>query len=51
MERDAGCELTFALDQQQAALWWSVVTGKLGEFFIEVLETETEAEGLRVLQK
>ena len=41
----------FICRKQQAACWRGVVAGQAGEFLIEVLEAEAEAEGLRVFQK
>src|SRR5271168_555979 len=51
MQRNAACELTVTLYEQQAALWWSVVAGESGKFLVEVLKAEAEAQGLRVLEK
>jgi hypothetical protein len=51
MERGAGCELALVFREQQATLGRSIVARESSEFFIEVLEAEAEAEGLRVLQK
>jgi hypothetical protein len=51
MECDAGRELASVFREQQAAFRWSVVAGEFRELFIEILETEAEAKGLRVFQK
>jgi len=51
MEGDAARELTLAFYKQEAALRRSVVARQSGEFSVEVLKAETEAEGLRVFQK
>ncbi len=37
--------------QQKAAFWRGVVAGEAGEFFVEVLKAEAEAEGLRVFEE
>jgi hypothetical protein len=51
MKRDAACELAFVFGEQKSALGRSIVTGKFGEFPVEVLETKAEAEGLGILQE
>jgi hypothetical protein len=43
MQRDAGCEFTIALREQQAAFGRSIVAGEFSKFFVEVLETQAEA--------
>ena len=51
MQGDAAGELGVEFRQQKAAGGRSVVTGKLGEFLVEILEAEAKAEGLRVLRE
>ena len=51
VQGDAACELPFVRCQQKAAFGRSVVAGKAGEFLVEVLKAEAEAEGLRVFEE
>ena len=51
VQSDAARELAFVFGEQQAAFGWSIVAGEFGEFLVEVLEAEAEAEGLRVFEE
>jgi hypothetical protein len=51
VQGNAARELVFVVCQQKAALGRSIVAGETGEFFVEVLKAEAEAEGLRVLEE
>jgi hypothetical protein len=51
MQGDAAGELAFAVGKQKAASGRRVIAGKAGEFLVEILEAETEAEGLGVFEE
>ena len=51
MKRDAACYLTPILRHKKTAAGWNVVSGKSGEFLIEILEAQAEAERLGILEK
>ena len=51
MQRNASGELAIVFGQQQPSLGRSVVAGKSGQFLIEILKAQAEAQGLRVLEK
>jgi hypothetical protein len=51
MQCDAAGELAFILGQQQAAFGRSIATWEIGEFSVEVLKSEAEAEGLGVFDE
>ena len=51
VERNASCELAFILSEQQASSRRRVVAGEVGEFLIEILKAQTEAERLCIFQE
>ena len=51
MQRDAANELIVVFREQQAARRRSIVTRQFCEFLVEVLKAQTEAKGLRILEK
>jgi hypothetical protein len=51
VKRDTTRQLAFVLRQQQPPFRMSVVTGQAGDFLVEILKTQAEAEGLRVFEE
>ncbi len=51
MQRHATCQLAPIRREQQPAVGRSVISGEAGEFLVETLKAQTEAERLCVLQK
>src|ERR1700686_1782681 len=51
VQGDAARELVFVGGEQKPAFGRSVGPGETGQFFVEVLKAEAEAEGLRVLEE
>lgn len=51
MERDAADGLGFMIGEEQAAFWQRVLAGEIGEFLVETLEAEAEAQGLGVFEE
>jgi hypothetical protein len=51
MQRDATGQLVSIPGQQKTSVGRGVISGQSGEFLVETLKAQTEAEGLCVLEK
>ena len=51
MQRNTTRQLTPVLGNQQPAIGRSIVSGKAGEFLLEALKAQAEAERFSVLEK
>jgi hypothetical protein len=51
VQSHASSQFAFIQSEQQAAIGWRIVTWKSGQFLIEILEAQAEAERLRIFEE